>query len=77
LVSAMMSREVDNKMTLYEFADILFRHFQWVENDLIKNGIDYDYNRETVPIKVDNLTTIINDITKRVSEIDLLLVECK
>jgi len=77
LMGAMMSKTTQNKRLLYEFSDILFRHFQWIENGLIKDGIDYDYNRDTVAIKVDKLSVLVLDIVRRLNEIELLLVECE
>ena len=75
LMVAMMSRDGESKLALYEFSSIIFRHFQWIENHLIKSGIDYDYNREIIPIKVEKLSVIIGDLVRRLSEIELLLVE--
>jgi len=75
LMSAMMSKSSQNKIILYEFAGILFRHFQWIERYLIKKNIDYNYNRDTIPIKVENLNVIISDLVRRLLEIELLLVD--
>jgi hypothetical protein len=75
LMSAMMSQK--NKMALYEFSAIFFRHFQWIENYLIERKIEYNYNRDSIPIKVENLSVILSDIIRRLNEIDLLLVNCK
>jgi hypothetical protein len=77
LMSAMMSKDTENKRTLYEFSDIFFRHFRWIENELIEKNIDYDYDRNSIPIKVENLKVILSDIIRRVNEIELLLVECE
>ena len=77
IMGAMMSKETQNKITLYDFSGILFRHFQWVENSLIESKIDYDYNRGTIPIKVDKLSVLLGDIIRRLNEIELLLVECE
>ena len=38
LMGAFMSN-THNKQTLFDFADILFRHFTWIENALIKSGV--------------------------------------
>ena len=76
LMAAFMSSETENKRILTEFSDILWRHFTWIENDLIKEGIDYDYNRDNIPIKVDRLSVIVADIIRRMNELELLLVRC-
>ena len=76
LMAAFMSSETENKRILTEFSDILWRHFTWIENDLIKEGIDYDYNRDNIPIKVDRLSVIVADIIRRMNDLELLLVRC-
>ncbi len=53
-----------NRQELYEFANIFFRHLTWLENDFIKNGIEYSYSVNQVPIKVEKLSTMINNIFK-------------
>ncbi|SHO80563.1 hypothetical protein MNB_SV-15-82 [hydrothermal vent metagenome] len=58
-----------NKVKLFDSSDILFRHFTWVENALIKSNIDYNYNRGSIPIKVENFSYLLNDIIKRVQKI--------
>ena len=64
------------KQTLFDFSDILFRHFTWVERYLVDEGIEYDYDRNTIPIKVEKLSAIILDIAFRLRQIDLQLVVC-
>lgn len=76
LMAAFMSRNQVTKQKLFDFSDIFFRHFTWVENGLIKQNIDYDYNRNTIPIKVDNLQIIIGDIIRRLNTLELSLVDC-
>lgn len=76
LMAAFMSRNQATKQKLFDFSDIFFRHFTWVENGLIKQNIDYDYNRNTIPIKVDNLQIIIGDIIRRLNTLELSLVDC-
>jgi len=76
LMASLMSRESENKRVLTEFSGILWRHFTWIEHDLIRKGIDYDYNRDNIPIKVDRLSIIIADIVRRMNDQELLLVHC-
>jgi len=61
--------QTSSRNTLYNFADIFWRHFGWVENYFIKNGVTYDYTIPQVPIKVKNLSTLYNDIIKRLEKI--------
>lgn len=77
LMAAFMSKEQASKQKLFDFSDIFFRHFTWVENGLIKQNINYDYNRNTIPIKVDNLQIIIGDIIRRLNTLELSLVDCE
>jgi rubrerythrin len=77
LMASFMSKKCDNKRYLNDFSDIIFRHFVWLERELIKNGIEYDYNRESVPIKVDNLKVILNNILERINSIKFTLALLK
>jgi len=73
LMSAMMS-QTENKQVLYDFSDMLFRHFSWLEEELIEIGESYTYDRDPVPIKVTRLRDILHDIINRLNEIDLQLI---
>jgi len=73
LMGAFMSN-THNKQTLFDFADILFRHFTWIENALIKSGEEYSYDRDNIPIKVESLSILLKDIDMRLSDIDLQLM---
>jgi len=75
-MASFMATGGENKRLLREFSDIFWRHFTWVENSLIKKNIEYDYNRDNIPIKVERLSVIVGDIIRRINEIDLLLVNC-
>ncbi|MBN2721344.1 MAG: hypothetical protein JXQ77_00835 [Campylobacterales bacterium] len=76
LMSAFMSNDVATKQTLFDFSDIMFRHFTWIENYCIKNGVAYDYERNMIPLKVDNLDAILHDIIARLNRVELQLVVC-
>ncbi|NPA50583.1 MAG: hypothetical protein GXO02_03020 [Epsilonproteobacteria bacterium] len=73
LMASFMSKK--SKMELNHFSDIIFRHFCWIENYLIEHKIEYDYNRDQIPIKVDRLRVILDDILRRSKEIDLFLLK--
>ena len=73
LMAAFMSK-TENKQVLFDFSDILFRHFTWLENELIELGESYSYDRDAIPIKVEKLSDLLHDIEKRLSEIDLQLL---
>jgi hypothetical protein len=73
LMAAFMSK-TENKQVLFEFSDILFRHFNWLENELIELDESYSYDRDAIPIKVENLSDMLNNIIHRLDEIDLQLL---
>lgn len=73
LMAGFMSK-TENKQVLFDFSDILFRHFTWLENELIELDESYSYDRDAIPIKVDKLSDLLHDIERRLSEIDLQLL---
>ncbi len=73
LMAGCMS-QTSNKQVLFDFADILFRHFTWLEYELIELGESYTYDRDPVPIKVTRLRELLHDIINRLNEIDLQLL---
>ncbi|HIP19170.1 MAG TPA: hypothetical protein EYG78_07535 [Sulfurovum sp.] len=73
LMAGFMSN-TQNKQVLFDFSDILFRHFTWLENELIELGESYSYDRDAIPIKVEKLSELLTDIDRRLSEIDLQLL---
>jgi hypothetical protein len=72
LMAGFMSNTA-NKQVLFDFSDILFRHFTWLENELIVSGEPYNYDRDSIPIKVEKLTILLHDIVNRLNEIDMQL----
>ncbi len=68
--------QTKNRQELYEFTNIFFKHFTWLENDFIKNGIKYNYNINQVPIKVEKLSHMINNIIQRIDSIEEKLDSC-
>ncbi len=63
----------DSRVELYQFSDILFRHFNWLENHLIEQNIDYNYDVRQVPIRVERLSVMIENIINRVEKIEKTL----
>lgn len=76
LMSAFMSNNITTKQTLLDFSNIMFRHFTWIENYCIKNGVLYDYERNMIPLKVNSLDAILHDIITRLNRVELQLVVC-
>ncbi|WP_294952110.1 hypothetical protein [Sulfurovum sp.] len=73
LMAGSMSR-TENRQTLLDFSDILFRHFTWIEHEFICRNETYNYDRDAIPVKVTRLGDILKNITVRLNEIDLQLL---
>jgi len=73
IMASFMSNNEESKRVLNDFSDILFRHFTWIEKALVEDGIEYDYNRDILPIKVDNLKVIVTNIVDRLNTLELML----
>jgi len=61
LTAGFMS-QTKSKQVLFDFSDILFRHFTWLENELIVMGESYSYDRDPIAIKVEKLSDLLNNI---------------
>jgi hypothetical protein len=70
MIMAGFMSKTENKQVLFDFSDILFRHFNWMENELVEAGVAYSYDREPIPIKVDKLSHMLNNIVQRLDAID-------
>jgi len=75
LMAGFMSQS-ENRGKLYDFAGIVFRHFTWLEHHMISIGEPYDYDRDAIPIKVEKLSVILDNIARRMIELDLQLISC-
>ena len=69
LMAGFMSK-TQNRQTLFDFSDILFRHFTWIENELIEMNEPYSYDRDAIPIKVEKLSHLLKSSISRLQEID-------
>ncbi len=76
LMGSFMAKDGENKRLLNEFSDIFYRHHNWIENDLFSKNIEYDYNRDNIPIKVDKLSVLLRNIIDRINQIELALCVC-
>jgi len=74
LMAAFMTKDSEAKRDLTDFSDIIFRHFTWIEKVLTEEEIEYDYNRDEIPIKVDNTKIIYNNIIDRINTLELMLL---
>ncbi|NKQ40946.1 MAG: hypothetical protein HF962_05185 [Sulfurovum sp.] len=66
----------ENRAKLYDFSDIIFRHFRWLEHHLIVSDEEYDYNRDNIPIKVERIGSILDSIAGKISELELQIIAC-
>ena len=73
MIMAGFMSKTENKQVLFDFSDILFRHFNWMENELVEAGVAYSYDREPIPIKVDKLSHMLGNIVQRLDVIDEML----
>jgi len=73
LMAGFMSHTL-NKQTLFEFSDILFRHFTWIEQEMIRSNEAYDYDRGNIPIKVDRLSDMLKAVSSHLIDLELQLL---
>ncbi|MCK4441012.1 MAG: hypothetical protein KAU90_03340, partial [Sulfurovaceae bacterium] len=69
--------QTKSRLTLYEYANIFFKHLTWLENYFIKRGEEYNYNINQVPIKVSQISGMYHNIIERINSIESKLEECK
>lgn len=65
--------KTSSRVTLYNFSDIFWRHFGWIENYFIRNEIHYNYDIPQVPLRVEKLSYLYNDIINRLKKIQTKL----
>lgn len=73
LMAGFMSN-TENKQVLFDFSDILFRHFTWLEYEVIERGESYSYDRDAIAIRVERLQDILQDITSKLDLLDAKLL---
>jgi hypothetical protein len=66
-----------SRVSLYEYANIFFRHLTWLENDFIKGGEEYNYNVNQVPIKVAKISYMYKNLVERMESIESQLDSCQ
>jgi len=68
--------QTQSRQELYEFSNILFKHLTWIENDFVKQQEAYSYDVGQIPIKVERLSSMVNDIIRRIDVVESLLDSC-
>ncbi|UCN01395.1 ferritin-like domain-containing protein [Sulfurimonas sp. SWIR-19] len=56
------------KSTLYDFSQIAFRHMKWLGEAALKNGEDYNYDRDMLLYKRNSVFEIITSLKKQIEE---------
>jgi len=69
--------KTSTRQELYEFTNIFFKHFTWVENAFVKEREAYSYSVDHIPIKVTQLSHMINNILERMDSVEEKLDSCK
>lgn len=57
------------KSRLYDFSQIAFRHMKWLAEDILSNGDDYNYDRDMMLYKRENVFDILEALVKEVESI--------
>ena len=68
--------QTKSRQSLYEYANIFFKHLTWLENDFIKRDEDYTYNVNQIPIKVTQISDMYNNLIERINSIESKLEKC-
>ncbi|MDD2451318.1 hypothetical protein [Sulfurovum sp.] len=63
----------EKKEQLFDFAAIFFRHFTWLENELIEIGEAYNYDRNMMSVQAERLSDLLHRIIKKLGALDLQL----
>lgn len=60
---------------LFDFADIEFRHMKWIAKDIVKNGDDFNFDREGIDIKVGSFHELIDKLIDSILAIEIFYKE--
>jgi len=60
------------KSKLYDFAQIAFRHMKWIGKSIIESGGEYNYDRDMMLYKRDNLFDIVEALIKEIQNIETI-----
>jgi len=63
------------KSTLYDFSQIAFRHMKWIGEMILKNGEDYNYDREILLYKRNSVFAIITALKEQIKETQVFYPE--
>jgi len=64
---AINNEEIKSK--LYDFSQIAFRHMKWIAQDSLKNGNNYNYDRDLILYKRQNVFEILSYLRDEVRKI--------
>jgi hypothetical protein len=57
------------KSRLYDFSQIAFRHMKWLGLDIVQNNNNYNYDRDMILYKKDNVFEILEDLVTQIKAI--------
>jgi len=69
--------QIQSRQSLYEYANIFFKHLTWLENDFVKRGEAYSYDVNHVPIKVTQISDMYHNLIARIEAVESQLDACK
>ena len=69
LFASFAIKDEDIKSRLYDFSQIAFRHMKWIANDVLQRGENYNYDRDIILYKRENVFDILEALKKRVEDI--------
>ncbi|NPA66438.1 MAG: iron-binding protein [Epsilonproteobacteria bacterium] len=56
------------KSKLYDFSQMAFRHMKWLAHDILKNGDDYNYDRDMILYKRENVFDILEALKDEIKK---------
>jgi len=72
LFSSFAINDEEIKSRLYDFSTIAFRHMKWVAIKTLKNNQNYNYDRDMILYKQQNVFEVINHLLKKIEKIQPL-----
>jgi rubrerythrin len=57
------------KSNLYDFSQIAFRHMKWIAQNVLESNSDYNYDRDMMLFKRENVFEVIEHLTQEINNI--------
>ncbi len=62
-------KDEEIKSKLYDFSQIAFRHMKWIGSEVLENGGDYNYDRDMILYKRDNVFELLKSLKDEILDI--------